>query len=151
MHPTMDRHDRHDRPRPCSCDYYDDDTYYEDRYAKNPDDGYSYHKTRLYNPSQRHRANYYYYNDDPYLPSHSTYYRHSYRTRDEPFTPPFFEEEYHTPRLMDEYTGPVGWFYEHLISRTGRVVTATTVRLWSGLRRTAVLDHRERRTRGLGM
>ncbi|OBT84199.1 hypothetical protein VE02_06596 [Pseudogymnoascus sp. 03VT05] len=135
--------DRHGRSRSCRCDSYDDDAYYRDRYANNFYDrykhSYSYHKTRDYDLPHRRRENHYYHDDDPYLPSYSPYYRHSYRTRDEQFIPHLFEEEYPTQKLVDEYTRPVGWFYEHLVSRTGRVVRASTVRLWAGLRRTAVL------------
>ncbi|ELR07883.1 hypothetical protein GMDG_02765 [Pseudogymnoascus destructans 20631-21] len=57
----------------------------------------------------------------------------------------FLEEEYLSPKVVDEYTRPVGWFYEHLISRTGRVVGESTVRLWSGLCRTTAFEARERR------
>lgn len=135
MHTTIDGHGR--------SRTYDDDAYYRDQYASSVYDGYKhaypYHKTRDYSLLQRGRENHYYYDDDPYLPSYSPYYRHSYRARDEQFIPRSFEEEYPTAKLVDEYPRPVGWFYEHLVSGTGRVVRASTVRLWSGLRRTTVL------------
>jgi hypothetical protein len=145
MHTTIDGHGR---SRTCHCDSYDDDAYYGDQYASSVYDGYKhaypYHKTRDYNLLQRGRENHYYYDDDPYLQSYSPYYRHSYRARDEEFIPRLFEEEYPTTKLVDGYPRPVGWVYEHLVSRTGRVVRASTVRLWCGLRRTTVLGPRGR-------
>lgn len=144
--------DRHIRSQSFRCDYYGNDAYYEDINANNFDDGYkhpySYYKTRLYKPPQYHRENCYYDDDDAYLPSYPSYYRYSYRTREELYIPRFLEEEHPIPELVDEYTRSVGWFCEHLISRTGRVVRANTVRLWSGLRRTATSDGRERRGNG---
>ncbi|OBT62603.1 hypothetical protein VE03_08474 [Pseudogymnoascus sp. 23342-1-I1] len=146
--------DRHDSSRPYRCDYYAEDFYYEDRYANTFDDGYKheypYHKSRLYRHSQQYRTDYYY-DDEPYQPAYPLYFRHNYRARDDPYN--HWEEELVPTKLhTEEYTTPVGWFYEHLISRAGRrVVTATTVRLWGGLRRMTVLDHRERRARERGM
>lgn len=136
--------------RTCRCGYYGNDAYYEDRYTNNFEDGYKrkypYHKSQIYEPLLSHQANYYY-GGEPYLRSYPPYYRHTFRPRDVLYNHRFFEDEYAPPRFrVEEYTRPVGWLYEHLESRTERVVKENTVRLWSGLRGTTVLDLRERRT-----
>lgn len=144
----------HSPPWTCRCGYYDIDSYYEDRYTNNFEDGYNhkypYLKSQTYEPPQSHQANDYY-GGEPCLRPYPPYYRQTYRARDELYNPRFFEDEYVPPRFrVEEYTRTVDWFYEHLVARTGRVVKENTVRLWWGLRRTTALDPHERPTRQRG-
>lgn len=146
MHPSMDRHGH---PRPRRYHYYDDEAYYEDWYVNSFYDGctheYAYHKTRLHKTSQRQRVDYHCYDDGSNLPSYSSHYHHLYQASGDLYCPCLLEDEYVPQKLhKEEYTRPIGWFYERFISRAERVVTARTVRLWSGWGRARLLGPRGR-------